>query len=148
LAEVAADAIVVRLDDIDAEAHGNMWSFSFSPEQTAAIRVAEVVEFIQAIAAARGRWLAAHPSGPMLMYCWHDEQAGQLRLSLVSASHGRLPFGCEVAPVEDLGAVVRSFLGSPYLAGIPWSELPPLAADEVANEPPPFVLPVWIVPVS
>jgi hypothetical protein len=84
----------------------------------------------------------------MLMYCWHDEQAGQLRLSLVSASHGRLPFGCEVAPVEDLGAVVRSFLGSPYLGGIDWSELRPSAADEVADDSPPYVLPVWIAPVS
>ncbi len=147
LAEVAAAAVVVRPDDINAEAHGNLCSFSLSPEQAAAVSAAEVVEFVWAIAEARGRWLAAHGSGPMLLYCWHDEQAGQLRLSLVSASHGRLPFGCEVAPVKDLVAVVQTFLGSPYLGCIPWSELHPLAAGEVSSEPPPYVLPVWIAPV-
>jgi hypothetical protein len=147
LAEVTTDAVVVCPDDLDAEACGNMWSFSFLPEQAAAVSEAKVVEFLQAIAAARGRSLAAQGTGPMLLYCWNDQQAGQLRLSLVSASHGRLPFGCEVVPVEDLGAVVRSFLGSPHLGGIPWSELRPLTTNEVASKPFPHVLPVWIARV-
>ena len=83
----------------------------------------------------------------MLLYCWHDEQAGQFRLSLVSASHGKLPFGCEVAPVEDLGAIIRSFLASPYLGGIPWADLRPLASGELARDPLTYVLPVWVVRV-
>jgi hypothetical protein len=147
LADVTADAVVIRPDNINAEGEGNFWSFSLSPEQATVVSVAEVVEFIRAIVAARGQWLAANGARPMLLYCWHDEQACQLRLSLVSASHGRLPFGCEVAPVEDLGAVAKSFLRSSTLGGIPWSEFRPLASDEVAGEPPPYVLSVWIAPV-
>jgi hypothetical protein len=147
LAEATASAVVVRPDDIDAEAQGNLWSFSLSAEQAAAVSAAQVEDFIRSIAEARARWLTAAGAGPMLLYCWHDEQAGQLRLSLVSTNHGRLPFGCEVVPAGELGAVVRSFLASPDLDGVPWSELPALLGDEEAGDVPPYLLPVWIAQV-
>lgn len=143
LAEIAADSVAVHADNIGIEASANMWSISLSPEQTEAVSAAEVEEFVRAIAVARGKWLAAHGKGPMTLYCWHDEQAGQLRFSLVSASHGRVPFGCEVVPVEDLAAVVRGFLDSPYLSGIPWSDLRLLTTDDVEDIPPLYQLLVW-----
>jgi hypothetical protein len=80
-----------------------------------------------------------------VLYWWHDAQAGQLCLSLVSAAHGRLPFGCEVVPAASLAAVAADWLGSPLLHGVPWGELHVLAPDESAPEPPPLVLPVWSV---
>ena len=57
LAEVAADAVVVRPDDVTAEARGNLWTFGLSAEQRAVVTSAEVEEFVRAVAAARGRWL-------------------------------------------------------------------------------------------
>ncbi len=110
LAEVSADAVVVRPDDTTAEARGNLWTFGLDEDQRAAIGPAEVEAFVRAVAAARGRWLAERGSGPMRFYCWHDAQAGQLRLSLVSASGAGLPFVCPVEPVSVLGAVAQGFL--------------------------------------
>jgi hypothetical protein len=48
----------------------------------------------------------------MLLYCWHDGQADQLRLSLVSMSHGQLPFSGSIERVADLSLVVQAFLDS------------------------------------
>ena len=127
LAEMAADGVVVRPDDINAEARGNLWTFSLSPEQAAAVTPSDVEEFVRAVAGTRSRWLATNGDGHMLLYCWHDAQAGQLRLSLVSVTHGRLPFGCPVEPVEELSAVVWPFLGS--TAMLPSSALPVWAIE-------------------
>ena len=148
LAEVAADPVVVCPDDIDAEARGNRWSFALSPEQAAVVAVADVIAFAAGVEAARRSWLMAHHCKPMVMYWWHDAQAGQLRFGLVSASHGRLPFGCSVVPALSLEAVVAEWLASPYLHGIPLDELSLLSPDVVTPEPPPLALPFWSVVVS
>ncbi len=119
LDEVAADTVVIRPDDINAEARGNLWTFALEPEQQAAVTTAEVEEFVQAVAAARARSLA-ECGHAMLFYCWHDVQAGQLRLSLVSPLHGRLPFACDVERVSDLNVIVRGFLQlAPFSAASP-----------------------------
>jgi len=141
---VAADAVVVRPDDIAAEARGNLWSFALSPEQAGAVSAAHVEAFAAGVAEGRRTWLAAHDAGPMVLYWWHDAQAGQLRFSMVSAAHGRLPFGCEVL-AAGLAEVVRGWLGSPHLQGIPSAELRSLAPGEASAEQPPLVLPVWSV---
>lgn len=128
LAEVAADGVVVCPDDMIAEARGNLWCFGLDDEQRAAVAAAEVEGFVRAVAAARGRWLVERGAGPMRYYCWHDAQAGQLRLSLVSAGPGPLPFGCPVDLAAELDGVVRDFIG---------------AVDVV----PPAPLPVWVAVV-
>ena len=145
LADVASDAVVVRPDDVDAEARGNLWSFALSPEQSAAVSAADVEAFAVGVAEGRRAWLSARDAGPMVLYWWHDAQAGQLRFSLVSAAHGRLPFGHEVVPAASLAAVASDWLGSPHLHGIAWGEVRPLAPDEVPAEPRPAALPVWSV---
>jgi hypothetical protein len=131
LAEVAADAVVVRPDDVTAEARCNLWTFGLSAEQRAAVTVAEVEEFVRAVVAARGRWLAARGAGPMRFYCWHDAQAGQLRFSLVSAGAAPLPFGCPIEPVSVLRAVVRDFLaaGTPGDPLLVWVTVVPTGGE-------------------
>lgn len=143
LAEVGTDAVVVRPDDITAEARGNLWSFSLSPEQLAVTSVVDVEVFAVGVAEGRRAWLAARRSGPMVLYWWHDVQAGQLRFSLVSAVHGCLPFGGEVVAAASFAAVASDWLRSQHLHGIAWSELQPLSPDGVAPEAPPVALPVW-----
>jgi hypothetical protein len=145
LAEVVADAVVVRPCDIDAEARGNLWSFSLSPEQAIAVSVTDVEMFAAEVTAGRRAWLVADAAGPMVLYWWHDAQSGQLRFSLVSAAHGRLPFGCDVVPATSLAAVVSDWLGSRHLHGIPRSELLTLSPDEATPEAVPLVLSVWSV---
>ncbi len=53
LAEVAADAVVVRPDDQLAEARGNHWGFGLSAEQRAVVTPAGVEGFVRSVAAAR-----------------------------------------------------------------------------------------------
>lgn len=147
LAEVSADEVAIRPDDINAEANENLWSFSLSSEQAAAVSVADVETFAKGVADTRRVWLSAHEADPMVLYWWHDELAGQLRCSLVSASHGRLPFRCPVVSVRTFGEIASEWLGSPYLQGIPLSELPPLVPGESVPEPLHLALPVWAVRV-
>lgn len=145
LPEVCADAVIVEPGDINAEANGNLWRFSISSGMAAAMTVADVEAFAAAVAEARRAWLLARRSGPMVLYWWHDAQAGQLRFSLVSASHGRLPFGCVVIPAASLQVIAGAWLKSPGLDGIPWSELGAPPPDEAGHDdaPPPLNLPVW-----
>lgn len=143
LPEVAADAVRIDPADISAEAHGNQWWFSLTPEQAAAVSIADVEAFAAGVADARRAWLSARGAEPMVLYWWHDVQAGQLRFSLVSAAHGLLPFGAHVIPAVDFREIAAAWLGSPYLHGIPWTALRPPAPGEEAVEPSPPDLPVW-----
>ena len=147
LPEVAADAVTVDPGDITVEARGNQWSFSLSAGMAAVVTVADVEAFAAGVADARRAWLAARGAGPMVLYWWHDRQAGQLRFSLVSAAHGLLPFGARVVSAAGLRAIAEDWLSSPYLDGIPWSATRPLAPGEAETEtgPSPPDLPVWSV---
>jgi hypothetical protein len=122
LTEVAADAVVIHPDDLIIEARGNLWTSGLDDEQRAAATSAQIEEFVRAVAEARGRWLSERGAGSMRFYCWHDAQAGQLRLSLVSVGSGPLPFECPVAPAVELGEVVEAFLGA--VAVVPQTSLP------------------------
>ena len=150
LTEVATDAVVVRPDDIGAECMGNLWRFSLSPEQAAAVTPADVANFASAVADGREAWLSARGAGPMVLYWWHDEQAGLLRFSLVSAVHGTLPFACEVIQASSLEEIAADWLGSQTLHGIPWNALHVVPWNSLRDptpdeELPPRVLPVWSV---
>lgn len=92
LQQASGEAIVVDGEDIGHEAHANLWAFSPSAEQSAGIDVASVARFVEAVADDRQATLRAQAAPAMTFYCWHDGQARQLRFSLVSSAHGRLPF--------------------------------------------------------
>lgn len=143
LAEVATDAVVVRPDDIETEARCNLWAFTLTPEQVPFVTPTDVESFATVVADSRRAWLITHGIDSMTLYWWHDEQAGQLRFSLVSASHGRLPFECEVVLATSLHEITVSWLASSHLRGISWDELRALGPDEMPPDPPPTVLPVW-----
>ncbi|MEX1094860.1 MAG: hypothetical protein WED34_02365 [Planctomycetales bacterium] len=143
LAELAAEAVVVQPDDVTAEARGNLWSFSLSPRQASVVFPADVETFAESVAEARRAWLSAHAAGPMILYWWHDEQSAQLQFSLVSASHGWLPFGCEIVPAASFREVASGWLGSPYLHGIPSHEFRPSRSTDAVPDPPVTVLRVW-----
>lgn len=125
--DVVEQDIAIRPDDINAEARGNLWTFALSSEELASVAAEEVLDFVRTIAAARSEWLAARRVAPMVLYCWFDGQAGQLRVSLVSLCHGTLPFECPVARVDDLGVVVREFLGT--VVRVPSTPLPVWAVE-------------------
>jgi hypothetical protein len=74
LPEVAADAVRIDPADISAEARGNQWSFSLTPEEAAAVSVADVTpaaDFREIAAAWLGSpylhgipWTALRPPAP------------------------------------------------------------------------------------
>ena len=125
LRDVAADEICVDPTRPNAEAQANLWTFG----PAAGASLSDWREFVGEVVLAREHRLRVRGMSEreMRLYCWHDQQAGQLRLSLISASPGRLPFGSPVAAAE-LDDVLRSWLGLVQTPLVPvqvWSvELP------------------------
>ena len=135
------DAVEIDPDDINHEAMSNMWSFSPTDEETPQIHAAEIVAFIGELIAARRSALAGEE---MLFYCWHDAQCRQLRFSLVSRSHGRLPFRCELRETQDVSLIAERAVNGDWRNENPM-QAPSEQGDE--EEAAPFILPVFVVAV-
>ena len=136
-----ADEVVIDDEDINYEALENQWIFSPREDELEGLTPEAVTKFVQAVFEARREWLRSHRAAPMLFYCWHDFQARQLRFSLVSASHGRLPFGCQLEETSLESVTTRvvriDWLAETYFVPARYEEV--LEAQEK-----PFVLPVWV----
>ena len=135
------DAVEIDPDDINHEARNNMWSFSPTDEETPQIHAADIVAFIGEVIAARRSALKGED---MLFYCWHDAQCRQLRFSLVSRSHGRLPFRCTLRETQDLALIAERVVNGDW-RNENYMQAP--SEDGDAQEPAPFVLPVFAVAV-
>jgi len=135
------DAVEIDPDDINHEARTNMGSFSPTDEETPHIHAADIVAFIGEVIAARRSALAGED---MLFYCWHDAQCRQLRFSLVSRSHGRLPFRCALRETQDLALIAEQVVNGDW-RNKDFMQAPSEDGDE--QEPAPFVLPVFVVAV-
>ena len=135
------DAVEIDPDDINHEARNNMWSFSPTDEETPQIHAADIVAFIGEVIAARRSALKGED---MLFYCWHDAQCRQLRFSLVSRSHGRLPFRCELRETQDLALIAERVVNGDW-RNEDFMQAP--SEDGDAQVPLPFVLPVFAVAV-
>ena len=135
------DAVEIDPDDINYEARTNMWSFSPTDEETQQIEAADIVEFIYQVIAARRSALKGED---MLFYCWHDAQCRQLRYSLVSRSHGRLPFRCALQETQDLSLIAERVVNGDW-RNEHYIQAPSEEGD--AQEPEPFILPVFVVAV-
>ncbi|WP_226938875.1 hypothetical protein [Janthinobacterium sp. FT14W] len=141
LAMAKDDAVEIDPDNINHEAMSNMWRFSPTDEETPQVEAADIVAFIGQVIAARSSALAGEQ---MLFYCWHDAQCRQLRFSLVSRSHGRLPFRCEVRETQDLALIAERVVNGDW-RNEDFMQAPSEDGDE--PEQAPFILPVFVVPV-
>ena len=141
LAMAKDDAVEIDPDDINHEATSNMWSFSPTDEETPQIHAAEIVAFIGELIAARRSALAGEE---MLLYCWHDAQCRQLRFSLVSRSHGRLPFRCALRETQDVSLIAERAVNGDW-RNEQYMQAPSEEGDE--EEAAPFILPVFVVAV-
>ena len=135
------DSVEIDPDNINHEAMSNLWSFSPTEEETPQIHAADIVESIGELIAARSSALVGEE---MLFYCWHDAQCRQLRYSLVSRSHGRLPFRCELRETQDLALIADRVVNGDW-RNEHYMQAPSDDGDE--QEAVPFVLPVFVVPV-
>jgi hypothetical protein len=143
---VAGDAIVIDPEDIVVESRSNLWAFSLTPEQAQALTPRDVAAFAADVIAGRRAQLATGDHAPMIMYWYHDEQAGQLQFNIVSAKHGFLPFGCAVVLTPCIEEIADAWLRSNH-GVIPWEELKPLSSSNKPDEIAPYRLPVWSVQI-
>lgn len=123
------DEIVVDATDINHEASSNLWSFSPDDEESLGITAEALADFIGQVLVARQKQLSGNV--PMLFYCWHEAQTRQLRFSLVSAAHGRLPFGCAIDPGAELASISADIVNQDWL-NAEWGQAGP---DDICEEP-------------
>jgi hypothetical protein len=154
LGDVEADPIVVRTSPgrINEEANGNLWNFGLQDEEASATDVEGVLAFWGELVAARERSLQTqHPGHRMYFYTWFDAMIPALRHSLVSTTHGRLPFGKAALhengerPYDEaptLRPIIDAFLAVHYHAGLPLEEFAPWDGSG-APEPPSVKALVW-----
>ncbi|MEM6791924.1 MAG: hypothetical protein AAF715_30675 [Myxococcota bacterium] len=129
-------------------ANENMLMFSMSSEEARQTTTHDLVGFLEnsfreyalkaSAAAARSFWF----------YAWHDEMAGQLRISAAQAARAEeLPFGCQLKITDKANRIAESLLRSDYLGGIPLSELTVSSweEDDVGHDD--FVLEVFARPI-
>lgn len=149
LDETCSDEPIVNPTDINVECQANRWSFSLSHEQLSTVTHEDVETFICSVVSARSLQLQhrGYQSKSLLFYCWHDKMAGQLQFSLVSVSHGSLPFGCPVETIHDLRIIITLWLTSPYNQGIPWCELQVAESPNLLDKNDNAILQVWIMPI-
>lgn len=141
LAELESVDLEVDPEDINFEARQNFWSLGLSSAQAQLVSESTVLAFIDAIEKGWAKTLEkrGYTSETFLFYCWHDAQVGQLRFSLVSACHGRLPFRCKTERVESAESVVASWLE--------WLRVDDFESEEPDREESEYVLSVYAAPI-
>lgn len=109
-------------------ANQNLWCASLP--SSIPITAAELVEFLREAMAVRGELVTLQTVRPVCSYAWHDEMAGQLRLSTACCTRETLPFSSELTLLDDPTEIADGFAHSPYRDGIPSHELREVALDD------------------
>lgn len=106
---------------------------------------AVAAERVSAALAEAGALLTARfavASPPLTFYAWHDEQAGQLRLSVRSVAPDALPFCGAYQPDAGPDAVADSVAADALPGLVLWGDL----QSESGEDPPePAAFPVYVV---
>ncbi len=138
------EVVYVDANDVKLEAVTNMCCFCPTDAESLLLSGPLVRRFVEDCLQRRLQRIVSQQLPPMKFYCWHDFQARQLRLSMVSSSHGYLPFGCTVVETADLGAVIKQ------VVDLDWKN-PNHFCDPVEpgdDESTPFVLTVFVTELS
>lgn len=127
-----------------ADANENLWPMALPSSER--IDGPDLVAFLYAALDVRRELASSHPA-PVTFYAWHDEMAGQLRLSTVCSPRDALPFNAPLLLVEHPIAIVNEFLGSHYRDGIPLDELEVIDPRQLGELPEPDSrqLRVWAI---
>ena len=121
--DILNDTLLVGncVDDLSAELANNTWFISMSKAEREKYTVNELSHFINAVIDNRHSLLSVlNIQHAMYFYLLHDKQACQLRFSLISDFHDKLPFTASVIHSE-LNTIVGEFLKSDEV--IHWSKL-------------------------
>lgn len=131
-------------DDLEEEIYQNTVYLGASDEDRATLTVDDFERYFNAVIENRRTQLTASPiNHGMLFYLWHDDQAGQLRFSLVSDLHEKLPFGAKLNIIHTPRTIIEDFLSGSSIIG--WNELV-YTGEPVEEEPQPeFILDIYVV---
>src|SRR5689334_14862941 len=98
------------VEDLQQEIRTNSWMISLNAEKRASISRQEIVHFFYNVIGNRSDQIRkAGVKHGMWFYVWHDQQASQLRFSLISDFHLKLPFDATTIP-ETLETIIDEFL--------------------------------------
>lgn len=145
LLEVANDPITINREDVGSEVGNNLWSFSLCPDEAKTLSPDDVACFAEQVIQARSSQ-ARRQSHSMIIYWWHDELAGQLRFSLISAHHNSLPFKCEITSVTSIHGIAQAWLNSNQ-GCIPWQDLSETPTTGRVDDEEPYRLNVWSIKI-
>jgi hypothetical protein len=143
---VGDEPLVLSPTDPEAESANTCW-FGASPHERLGASVEEVVTaFEEAAVRIRSQVAELGHQGTATFYVWHDEQAGQLRCSTGSRPPEGLPFDSEYRPTDDLRGIVAGFLADGEPGFVRFTDLKPVAEDDISGTYPPFA--VWTFDVT
>jgi len=97
LNELEEETLIVQSSEINEEARGNMVLFGVPKNCLNEWGQDSLIEFI---VGCRDLYRTKCGNTSMQFYSWYDQQSGHLRISAVSTTHNRLPFGCAVVKCE------------------------------------------------
>ena len=144
LEELRVDGLHLT-EESAAGARQNLWCMSLPSSEP--LTEADLLAFLRSAMVIRRELAHSQSVRPVTFYAWHDEMAGQLRISTACCTKTALPFGTVVRLIDEPDEIIASFLSSPYRDGIPWSDIKESLAGD--DEPPPSAEPlnlaVWAV---
>ena len=108
LEELDEETSIVISSEINEEARANMVCFGFNQDLLESWGANSLTDFLGACSEV---YRTKCTGTAMVFYAWFDELAGQFRVSSVSQSHNKLPFGCKLNQT-DLGKLVKGIYES------------------------------------
>jgi hypothetical protein len=118
---ILAENIVVgaSIDDLQTEIDANMWWITASADVLESLSPNELLDFVMRLTDdRRAKIRHSNADHGMYFYLWFDEQAYQLRFSLISDMHTELPFGATLNIIDTPVPIVGAFL-TDYLTSAP-----------------------------
>lgn len=132
LKEIIEDPMFIgnSIEDLDKETAENTWSVSMGQELANAFTMEELVSFFTQVQTNRKEQIVQTSNHSMIFYVWFDWQAAQLKFSLISDFHEKLPFGGNYKTIERIEPIIAEFLQFQFHDGFPVAEID----DEIFNE--------------
>ena len=117
--EIISDTLFIGESE-EEEISNNMWQISISHELANSLKIEDFSTFFKRVILNRKMQVQTlKPTIGMLFYLWFDEQASQIRFSIISNRETGLPFSCEIIPTNNYEVIIKDFLEHPYHNGIP-----------------------------
>lgn len=126
--------ITTSTDELTKELDSNCWWINGSAEQIRSLSLQEWTDYIwRLIGDRRDQLVKSGVAIDLIFYCWHDEQAGQLRFNLINSNHHKLPFGAKYEFVE-LASVLEPFVNDTCPGFVAWGELVEIDPSTIGTE--------------